>query len=95
MGNCREVAAGNTNLVSFAVGVGTLALILVLKRVPRVPGILVAVSAATVAVAVFGLATSAGVAVLGPLPQGLPTPGLPIINVEMSCQSSWAALRSP
>jgi MFS superfamily sulfate permease-like transporter len=33
---------------------------------------LIAVTAATVAVAVFELAARAGISVLGPLPQGLP-----------------------
>ena len=37
------------------------------------PGILIAVVAATVAVATFDLATRAGVSVLGPLPRGLPS----------------------
>ena len=81
-GTVEKVVAGNTNLVSLAIGVSTLVLILVLKRVPRVPGILIAVSAATLAVAVFDLATRSGISVLGPLPQGLPTPGLPISDVD-------------
>ena len=73
---------GSTNLVALLVGAGTLALILVLKRRPRVPGMLIAVTIATVAVAVFDLATRSGISVLGPLPQGLPTPRLPITNVD-------------
>jgi len=40
------------------------------------------VTAATVAVAVFDLATRSGISVLGPLPQGLPTPRLPIGHVD-------------
>ena len=78
LGIVEKVIAGSTNLVALAVGVSTLVLILVLKRRPRVPGILIAVTAATVAVAVFDLATRSGISVLGPLPQGLPTPRLPI-----------------
>ena len=53
--------AGRTNVVTFAIGGGTLVLILLLKRWPRVPGILIAVSAATLVVAVFHLATARGV----------------------------------
>jgi MFS superfamily sulfate permease-like transporter len=68
--------------VALAVGASTLALILVLKRWPRVPAILIAVTAATVAVAVFDLATRSGISVLGPLPEGLPTPRLPIGHVD-------------
>jgi high affinity sulfate transporter 1 len=78
----EQVIAGRTNLGAFAVGAGTLTLILVLKRRPRVPGILIAVAGATVAVAIFDLATRFGVSVLGPLPQGLPTPRLPIAHVD-------------
>src|SRR5580765_6023361 len=73
--------ARRTNVVTFAIGAGTLALILLLKRWPRVPGILIAVSAATLVVAVFHLATR-GVSVLGSLPQGLPLPRLPFVHVD-------------
>ena len=81
-GIVEKVIAGSTNLVALAIGAGTLALILVLKRRPRVPAILIAVTAATVAVAVFDLAARFGISVLGPLPQGLPTPRLPIGHVD-------------
>jgi len=76
------VLAGSTNVVALAIGAGTLALILLLKRWPRVPGILIAVVAATLLVAVFRLATRAGVSVLGSLPQGLPLPRLPFVHVD-------------
>jgi high affinity sulfate transporter 1 len=78
----REVLAGRTNLVAFAIGAGTLVLILALKRRPRVPGVLIAVVAATVLVEVLHLASRAGLAVLGPLPQGLPTPAVPFTSLE-------------
>jgi high affinity sulfate transporter 1 len=77
-----RVLAGNTNIAAFAIGGSTLALILFLKRRPRLPGILIAVVAATVAVAGFDLATRAGVSVLGPLPKGLPAPCLPGIQFD-------------
>jgi high affinity sulfate transporter 1 len=77
-----KVLAGSTNVVALAIGVSTLALILLLKRWPRVPGILIGVTAATVVVAAFGHATRAGVSVLGSLPQGLPAPRLPFVHVE-------------
>jgi high affinity sulfate transporter 1 len=77
-----RVLAGSTNVVALAIGTGTLALILLLKRWPRVPGILIAVAAATLVVAVFHLATRAGVSVLGSLPQGLPLPRLPFVHVD-------------
>src|SRR5215813_10031690 len=78
----RQVLAGRTNVVALAIGASTLALILLLKRRPSVPGILIAVVAATVVVGVLDLATRAGVSVLGPLPQGLPTPTLPLIHLD-------------
>jgi len=76
----QQVLAGRTNVVALAIGGGTLALILLLKRYPRLPGVLIAVVAATVLVGALDLATGAGVSVLGPLPQGLPKPTLPLIQ---------------
>src|SRR5215471_946112 len=57
----QQVLAGAANAVTVAIGVGALALILLLKRVPRVPGILIAVVAATVVVATFELGARSGV----------------------------------
>lgn len=78
----QAIATGRIEPVTVQVGVGTLALILLLKRWPRVPGILVAVVAATVAVTVFDLAADGGLAMLGPLPAGLPMPVFPYIRVD-------------
>jgi MFS superfamily sulfate permease-like transporter len=75
-GIVEKVLAGKTNTAALAIGVGTLALILLLKRRPKIPGILIAVVIATVVVAAFDLATRAGVSVLGSLPRGLPSPPL-------------------
>ncbi len=80
-GIINKVLAGNTNVVALAIGAGTLALILLLKRWPRIPGILIAVIAATVVVAAFDLAARAGVSAIGPLPRGLPLPRLPFVHV--------------
>ena len=77
----RAVVDGRVNPATCAVGIGTLAAILLLRRWPRVPGLLVAVASATVAVSVFGLDGSTGIAVLGPLPQGLPTLSLPALTL--------------
>ena len=76
------VLEGKTNVAALLVGVSTLASILLLQRRPRIPAILIAVVAATLAVDVFDLAARAGVSVLGPLPQGLPIPSLPLIGVD-------------
>jgi high affinity sulfate transporter 1 len=80
LGIVREIFDGEANLVALAIGGATLVLILVLKRWPRLPGILIAVVAATIVVALLDLGTTAGIAVLGPLPQGLPTPSVPTIR---------------
>ena len=77
----RSILGGQANWTAFAVGAGTLAAILVLKRWKRIPGLLIAVVGATVAVGVLGLDESAGVKVLGALPQGLPSFALPWISL--------------
>lgn len=76
------VLDGRTNLAAFAIGAGALALILVLRRFPRVPGILIAVVVATLLTGALDLGTSAGVVILGSLPQGLPEFALPLIRRE-------------
>ena len=75
-----KVLAGSTNVAALAIGAGTLSLILLLKRQVRIPSILIAMVTATVVVAALHLATRAGVSVLGPLPQGLPSPRFPLIR---------------
>jgi len=74
------IVGGWVNWTAFLIGAGTLATILVLKRSKVVPGILIAVVGATAIVGILGLAKSAGVSVLGPLPQGLPSFQIPWIN---------------
>jgi high affinity sulfate transporter 1 len=76
----RAVLAEKGNSAAFAVGAGTLAVILLLKGRKRVPGILIAVVGATVAVGLLDLGARAGVSVLGPLPQGLPAFSIPWIG---------------
>ncbi len=77
----RSVLGGQANWVTFAVGACTLAVILLLKRYERIPGILLAVVAATTVVGVLDLGAGAGVKVLGPLPQGLPSFAVPWIGL--------------
>ena len=74
------VAGGKVNWTSFAIGIGTLAAILLLKPYKRIPGLLLAVVAATIVVGIMNLDVTSGVKVLGPLPQGLPSFALPAIN---------------
>lgn len=74
------VLGGRANWTAFAVGAGTLAVILLLKRSKRLPGILIGVVGATVIVGALDLATRADVSVLGPLPRGLPAFAIPWIT---------------
>jgi high affinity sulfate transporter 1 len=74
------VLDGMANWTTFAVGAATLAVILLLKGYKRVPGILIAVIGATVAVGVLDLGASADVSILGSLPQGLPAFAIPLIT---------------
>jgi MFS superfamily sulfate permease-like transporter len=67
-----RVLDGDVNNVAFAIGAGVLIAILALKRFRRFPAILLAVVTATVIVGALDLANTAGVKILGPLPQGLP-----------------------
>lgn len=67
---------GEVRPATLLVGLAAIALLVVLRRyLPRVPGPLVVVTlaAAVAALPVFG----GGIAVLGPVPAGLPVPGLP------------------
>jgi high affinity sulfate transporter 1 len=73
------ILEGRTNWVAFGIGLGTLIVILLLQNSKRLPGILIAVVGATVVVGALGLGARYGVAVLGPLPQGLPGFAVPWI----------------
>src|SRR5262245_34776976 len=76
----KGIIGGKVNWTSFAVGASTLAAILLLKPYKRIPGLLLAVVAATIVVGILNLDTTADVKVLGPLPQGLPSFALPMID---------------
>jgi high affinity sulfate transporter 1 len=77
----QAILDGKANVAASALGVGALALILLLKKYPRFPGLLVAVVAATVVTGLLGLDQSVGVKVLGTLPQGLPGLAFPLITL--------------
>ncbi len=71
---------GQTHAATLVLGLAVLGILLVLPLLTkRLPAILVGVVAATVVSAAFGLADH-GVATVGSLPQGVPTPGLPWTN---------------
>ncbi|HET7809532.1 MAG TPA: sulfate permease [Steroidobacteraceae bacterium] len=77
----RAIAAGKINWAAFAIGAGTLVAILLLKRFARIPGLLLSVLAATVVVGAWNLDGTAGVKVLGTLPQGLPAFSFPLVSL--------------
>jgi high affinity sulfate transporter 1 len=77
----QGVMQGMTNWTAFAIGAVSLAVIFLFKRRwPKIPGILVVVIAATIIVSLFDLAATKGVAVVGPLPQGLPSFSIPAVS---------------
>src|SRR5690348_14256614 len=57
----QGIFGGAANWTAFAIGAGTLVVILALKRFKRVPGILLAVIAATVIAGALDLGTTAGI----------------------------------
>ncbi|VIO74329.1 SulP family inorganic anion transporter [Bradyrhizobium ivorense] len=75
------ILAGQIIWVAFGIGAATLIVILLLKN-SKLPGILIAVVGATIAVGMLDLGTLYGVKVLGPLPQGLPAFVVPWIGYD-------------
>lgn len=72
---------GQVNWLSVVLGLGVFAVVVLAERIsPRIPGALIALALATLAVLFFDL-TRHGVAVLGALPEGLPSPAMPTIAV--------------
>jgi high affinity sulfate transporter 1 len=86
----QDVADGNTVGASLAIGVGCLVTIVVLRRLtPIVPGFLVAVAGAILAVVLF---EPNGVSVVGVLPQGFPHPSFPSVGLSDMSQLLAGAL---
>jgi high affinity sulfate transporter 1 len=72
---------GETQPAALTIGLSCLLIILGFRRwLPRVPGVLIAVVLATIAVSVWGLADR--LSVVGVLPQGLPSFDLPDVRVS-------------
>lgn len=71
-----------TNPWSLGLGLGVFAIVFCSERISaRIPGALIGMVLATLAVIVFGL-RDRGVEVLGALPNGLPRPGLPLASLD-------------
>src|SRR5512136_2854353 len=72
-----------TNPYALALGVGTITLILVIKRYkPLIPGALLALILGTAIAAIFQLSTTQNVAVVGDIPTGMPSPAIPRIDPQ-------------
>jgi high affinity sulfate transporter 1 len=76
----RAVAAGETNWTAFALGAATLVVLLAFSRFKRIPVVLIAVVGATAISGWLALGETAGVDVLGEIPQGLPALAVPWIG---------------
>ncbi|MBO9394101.1 SulP family inorganic anion transporter [Caldilinea sp.] len=81
-GLVEGITAGSINWVAFAIGGSALVTALLLKRWPRLPAMLIVLVGATLVVALFDLGARTGLAVLGEIPTGLPTPALPQVNFD-------------
>jgi high affinity sulfate transporter 1 len=78
----QGVAEGLTNPAALVVGMTSLVVILGVRAWrPKVPGVLIAVVGATIVSALLGLAERFGIAVVGPLPSGLPAFAPPAVSV--------------
>ena len=78
----RGLREGATVVPALVVGVASLAVILACRRwCPRAPGIVLAVVGAAAATAVLGL-TGDGLAVVGPIPSGFPSPAFPAVGLH-------------
>ena len=74
---------GHTNKTALVIGLACLLVIVGFRLwAPKIPGILIAVSGATIVAGWFNLAAQAGIAVVGPLPQGLPVFQFPIVSLD-------------
>ncbi len=71
---------GNTNAPTLAVGAGAIGLLFALERLaPKIPGGLIALVLGILVSSVFSL-SSHGVEIVGHVPSGLPTPGVPSVH---------------
>ncbi len=71
-----------THWLTLALGAGSLVLIFWMRRAcPKIPGALVALVAGILAVTLFNL-DERGIAIVGEIPTGLPSPALPFVGLE-------------
>ncbi|SAK85771.1 sulfate transporter [Caballeronia catudaia] len=86
------LAASKVNMTAFAIGIGALVSILLIKRFwPKVPGVLIAVGVATALVKAMDLGKRADVATVGNVPRGLPSFEFPLMPLDQWWQLAGAA----
>lgn len=84
---------GQINGWACIIGISCLAVILGFRRwAPRIPGVLIAVASATVLVWLFDVSAKTGIAVIGPLPQGLPSFHIPAVTLAELGELAAAAV---
>ena len=84
--------AGKTNWAALLIGIAAAGIILFFKRNKRVPGVLLAVSAATIVAAVFDLANRVNLPVVGAMPKGLPVFVIPSVSWQDISTLTTAAI---
>jgi high affinity sulfate transporter 1 len=85
------LAVGDANPVAVAIGAGSLVAILAIHRLePRAPAALIAVVGSILAVVVLDL--DGQIAVVGPLPGGLPAPTVPQLDAELLAALATSAV---
>ena len=76
-------ARGSFNLSAAVIGLGTILAIVGLRRLsPRLPGSVIAVAGASIAVVALALPVESVTSVYGALPSGLPMPALPEVTTD-------------
>ena len=79
----QGIGNGQINGLACIVGFACLMVILGFRRwAPKFPGVLIAVTGATIFVSLFDLSVRSGIAVIGPLPQGLPQFHIPSVSLS-------------
>lgn len=82
-GLMRGLAGGQINWTSFMIGFSCLIIILGCRNwFSKIPGVLIAVAGATIVSTLLNLSLNYGIAVVGPLPQGLPQFQIPRVSFE-------------
>jgi len=91
-GLVQGIADGQINKAAFLMGFSSLIIILGCRNwLSRVPGVFIAVAGATIISAWFNLSASYGIAVVGPMPQGLPEFRIPLVTfAELKALSAAA-----